>query len=849
VDVSTKIALCSSSILAFVAATPAFASNVAPAPAASATQDSTTQNTPSPATDAAEHGEIVVTARKQSESILRTPIAVTALSGDQLAVRGAVSLNDVANLTPGVNINNNAAGRNDRSFQQIIIRGFTPSAATNPTTSLFIDGVPVSSPTAFLGVSDPERVETLKGPQSAYFGRNTFAGAINVVNKEPGDHLAGSVRAEVGTRENYKLHADIGGPLLGDAVLFRLSADRFAKDGSYTNAFNTNQTLGDQMTTSGSALLVIKPVDGLRIKAFGLISQDEDGPSAQAQLSAYEIRDAAGNLVAANQSNCTLTGRSAAGAVVSNPFFCGTAPKFIKGLNPSANTINDSVIKNFLANPTGRVVSPEDGVKGYGLLRRYYHAHVAIDWDVGDTGVTLSSLTGYNNERYSQLTDLDNFGTTGIPNITTAAALAQGARTYFDYPYIVERINHDFSQELRATYDGGPLHITAGASYLNAFSQGSLGGGNGALGVSTFSIVSGATRNKTIGGFGGVTYKFTDVFSLSAEGRYQVDKLYAYAQPGGLTATTNSFVPAGFYAAGSTILQKDYTSFTPRVIAQAQVTPDTMFYASFSKGINPGLFNTAFLTFSAPLQRAAAAAGITVDVAPEKVTNWEIGMKGRFFDNRLRLSIDAYYAPWRNQINAITFNAFDPVTNTVQIVRGSANTGAVNMKGIEIDGTFNPIRQLDLNFGGAITDSSIVKFQNAIVTQLSGITDFKGKENPNTSKFSATAGAQYNGTFGGPDPIGWFMRGDYVFKSGVFSDAANLVHTPDMHKVNARVGITRGPVTIDAAITNLFNNRAYVTIADNSVLTNNFRYSNYSSGLIVGLPDLRTVTLGVKYKF
>ena len=101
-------------------------------------------------------GDIVVTARKRAEDILETPIAVSALTSADIESRGITSFNDIANNTPGLNISNVSSGRSDRSFQQIIVRGFTPSAATNPTVALFIDGVAVSSPTAFLAVSDPE---------------------------------------------------------------------------------------------------------------------------------------------------------------------------------------------------------------------------------------------------------------------------------------------------------------------------------------------------------------------------------------------------------------------------------------------------------------------------------------------------------------------------------------------------------------------------------------------------------------------------------------------------------------------------------------------------------------------
>ena len=128
-------------------------------------------------------GEIVVTARKREENLLKVPVTVTAMTSETLEKRGVVSMQDLAASTPALNINNNSSGHADRSFQQIVLRGFTPSTTLATTTSLFIDGVAVSSPSAFTAISAPERIEILKGPQSAYFGRNTFAGAINVVNK------------------------------------------------------------------------------------------------------------------------------------------------------------------------------------------------------------------------------------------------------------------------------------------------------------------------------------------------------------------------------------------------------------------------------------------------------------------------------------------------------------------------------------------------------------------------------------------------------------------------------------------------------------------------------------------
>ncbi len=188
------------------------------------------------AADEPEAGTIVVTARKAGEDILKVPVTVTALTSEAIAARGIATIVDVAASTPGININNNSSGHADRSFQQIILRGFTPSGVLATTTSMFIDGVAVASPSMLNSVGTPERVEVLKGPQSAYFGRNTFAGAINIVNKVPTGEWAGAITAMAGTRKNYRLRAEIEGPIIGDLVTFRLTGERNGKNGSWKNA-------------------------------------------------------------------------------------------------------------------------------------------------------------------------------------------------------------------------------------------------------------------------------------------------------------------------------------------------------------------------------------------------------------------------------------------------------------------------------------------------------------------------------------------------------------------------------------------------------------------------------------
>ncbi len=141
-------------------------------------------------------GDIVVTARRREESLLQAPVTVTAFSAEAIRARDIRTLNDIAAFTPAVTITNQGGARVDRSNQTFIIRGMNPQSSN--TASVFIDGAPVTS--GFVeGLDDAARVEILKGPQSAAFGRQAFAGAVNIVTKDPADKLGGRVDGTFGS--------------------------------------------------------------------------------------------------------------------------------------------------------------------------------------------------------------------------------------------------------------------------------------------------------------------------------------------------------------------------------------------------------------------------------------------------------------------------------------------------------------------------------------------------------------------------------------------------------------------------------------------------------------------------
>jgi len=785
---------------------------------------------------------IVVTARKREEDILKTPVTITAVTSEDISARGIVSMHDLAASTPGININNSSSGHADRAFQQVIVRGFTPSTTLATTTSLFIDGVPVSSPSAFTAISDPERIEILKGPQSAFYGRSTFAGAINVVNKTPGNDWHGSILGMAGTRSNYRGRAEVEGAIIPDVLMVRASGEYFSKHGSWTNTFN-GTTLGDESSATGTALIVFKPAAGLTLKAFGMIGQDKDGAPAQTRLYAYDVKNTAGQILLQNQANCTFPGNTTGGSngvtpAVPNSYICGTVPMFINPL--AANNINDGITTAFLSgNDAGRVIPYADGVKGYGLLRHTRHFHFTADYEFNNH-LSLSLLAGLNREEWSTFIDLDGFDGSSIPRTGTATT-----RAFYDFPFMVERTVRDTSFEGRLNYNFGALHGVAGASYLK--STLTSGGGGSPAGFAP----GGPSVSKTLGFFLGATYDFTPEFSVSFEGRYQTDKLFALTRASGQTIAAGSpYIASGVYAPGSILAQSEYKNFMPRIIANYQINPDLMVYASWAKGVNPGQFNTNILTFSVPVQQFAANNGGTLGIRPEKITNYEIGLKGKALDGRLRFSLAAYYAQWRDQINAVAIVVPDPTQLTgFTFVNTSANAGSADLKGIEFESTWRVSDLVTLNAAAAINDSSIKDFVNVTVSKLTGSFDYAGKQMANTSKYSANLGIQFGGAVNGWDDGNWFFRTDYSYKSGVYSNQQNTSKTAARNVVNLRAGISKGPFSLEAFVKNVFNDKNYTSLTDNFIFTPNFAFFGTDSALLVGLPELRTAGVQLKVKF
>lgn len=252
-----------STVLASLAwAIPAQAQDSAPASDVAGNSDS--------GTDA--DGSIIVTARKREETLQSVPAAVTAASQQTLTRAGASNLADVARLTPGLTFNSGNAG----GLAAPSLRGVTNITTTtfDNNVGVFLDGVYLSAKSNLdIDLFNLARVEVIKGPQSALYGNNAFAGAINYVLEKPAETLSGRVRASGGIDNFAEVAGKISIPL-GESLSALLV-------GSYsTYGGNVPHVSGDKLggwdhKASGAATLNFHPGGGFEASAFYYHYEDE----------------------------------------------------------------------------------------------------------------------------------------------------------------------------------------------------------------------------------------------------------------------------------------------------------------------------------------------------------------------------------------------------------------------------------------------------------------------------------------------------------------------------------------------------------------------------------------------
>src|SRR5690606_14734437 len=217
--------------------------------------------------------EVIVTSQRREERLQDVPVAVTAFTGAELTARGVGSTRDVLPMTPNVTYDESFTVGN--SF--VSIRGVAQINNADSPVAIVVDGVPQNSQKQLrMELFDIERIEVLKGPQGALYGRNAIGGALNIVTRAPTNQFGGWLQGGYGSDGLRTASAAASGPIIENRLMFRLTGAYKESDGSIRNTFlNTPVDFLESGDLRGR--LLFTPADSLTIDLRASWSDVEGG--------------------------------------------------------------------------------------------------------------------------------------------------------------------------------------------------------------------------------------------------------------------------------------------------------------------------------------------------------------------------------------------------------------------------------------------------------------------------------------------------------------------------------------------------------------------------------------------
>lgn len=432
--------------------------------------------------------EVVVTTRKREENLQDIPLAVSAITAEQIQRQGINSLADVVQNQPSVKFDQSFGPADNR----ITVRGLSNTRGRS-NVAFLIDGIDVTTENLISAgsgllanrrlLSDVERIEVVKGPQSALFGRSAFAGAISYITKEPADEFEGRFNVDIGDYGRRTVDGGISGPIT-DTISLAVSGVQFNEDGYYTNSL-TGADVGGSDGVGGALTAVWRPTDAVKVKGRLETSKEHYDPRAVVNLpgdTPFYLDDPNAKAIV----NPIITGdvygrpdwqRSSSGGT--NLFNFGTyCPKF--GFDPlNVTGAPGFCLPRNMGDADGKVVSlsedPSTGTDYPGTDTRTFRASLVASIDLGYglvssyTGWTDFNSTDIYDQDYQASTATDFNGNGQIPYTYDANGNVLDGRldTLMGHQGSNQETDtKQFSQEFRyETQLDGPWKLTGGVLY------------------------------------------------------------------------------------------------------------------------------------------------------------------------------------------------------------------------------------------------------------------------------------------------------------------------------------------------------------------------------------------------
>lgn len=764
-----------------------------------------------PVAASAQIQEIVVTARKKEESLQDVPISVSAFGAEQLEQQGLFSDNDIANFT----VNFNTLPQTGRDFDRPVIRGMASAPSRGEANAAYyIDGIYVSSSIGGATTSSVERVEILRGPQSAQFGRAAFAGAVNYVTRAPTNELSGRLKSRAGTNDDYEVSGWVSGPIVEDKLLFLLSGSWSDYGGEWHNSLEENQAfnqpalnflanppqqadgsrLGAEETQDYLAKLVWTPWDGgeFNFKYGRYETDDSMWPSLVAPegelLENLPPGDPRASLNRPGTNgifatlNCWLPPEGRYPLPAGQPagdeeaWWRTTGGTICGKLNATGweNRVNLPDLDNGVSLNDGRFVPGTDpGLHKTGNRYLLQYRQELGEW-------VLTARGGLNDEEFENAYDLDHTETRAVFGL-------------FNFDSVKD--NRDWSGELRlATPALLPVRGEVGAFYYDrnlTSAQRSIPGPGPVFGGELGYGPQAERDVANLAWIGSVAWDVTELWRLDVEGRYASEEIE--------------------YLGGNRCRSEaTYYNFTPRVSLTFMPTDDLRFYAQAANGDKPGDVNSEFFRGDVSREFCEQAQVYTNDVTiePEEQWTYEIGAKTQWWDRRIQANLALFWIEWDKQtifqvqnFGAYDFPGFD--NNETLATTLLRNVGDSRNRGGELETLFVVTDELTLIANYGYTRAKFRKGFDSNLAALTGDGNVEDKWIPSAPEHSLVLGAVVNK----PLNADWSLlfRTDLAYESERYFDTANLAWLDDRTLVNLRAGFDSARWGVSAYVRNLMD--------------------------------------------
>ncbi len=753
---------------------------------------------PAAASVHAEMAEIIVTARKREESILDVPVAVTAFPAESIEALGLADLGDIARFTPGFALNS-ALGRQPASYRPVF-RGVTTmrnGVANSNAGNTFVDGVYVGAALLSTDLDQVERVEIMRGPQSAQFGRNTYVGAVNYVTRQPSAQLEGQLRSSVAQHDSFDVSGWVSGPLATPRLRFLVGAGHHEYGGEWTN-LRDGSDIGGEESDEVSAKLLFQATESLDITLkLGWQGTDDDHYAMYLQPSTL--------------NNCCFR---TADAPRSREYYVGDAV-----LRDQVNLYTDLL--------------EQHGGAGTELDRRL--GSLTLDWELGE--YNLTSLTGFIRDDYSQGYDTSQAGyDPSVPRTFTCSTPVPPILPPRGSFLLRERMDYgDFSQELRLSSPANrPLRFTLGAYYYRGEAEVDSRNRIDPCTGLAYAVDRERDEVENRALFGALAWDFAERWTAGLELRWAEDEVTVTSLPVNAAAASYRTTPE---------------NITPRFTIDWRPLDSTSYYINVSKGTKPPDFNPRV-----PDERYRA-------VDEESAWNYEIGVKAWLPERGLGLALAAYRLDVKNQqvtelLEIPGFGTASIITNAgrTRVWGLEAEASAELAENLTARATYS---WTDSEIREWISqEEADLRGSDGSAADNEALGSVAGQDSPRVPRHMASLVLRYQQPL--TASMEWYGSADWSYESSRYAAEDNLIETGDRSLVGLRTGLLIGRWDMSFWAKNLFDDDRPVDVLrffDGRYKTlpsfpqQGARPSSTPRGFAIPLPRGRQVGATVSWRF